>query len=61
MLGISEVLADMTGGILREQKPFKIVDLGSGGAMPMAVKTLHEIEGMYDVELIMTDLYPTGN
>jgi hypothetical protein len=61
MLGTSEVLAEMIAEILQKQKLLKIVDLGSGsgGAMPLAVKTLHEIEGMHDVELVMTDLYPS--
>ncbi|VAW16425.1 FIG00652690: hypothetical protein [hydrothermal vent metagenome] len=61
MLGTSEVLAEMIAEVLQKQKLLKIIDLGSGsgGAMPLAAKTLHEIEGMHDVGLVMTDLYPS--
>ena len=60
MMGISEVLADVIAKVLREHNLSRIVDLGSGsgGPMPEVLKILHKIDGLDEVELIMTDLYP---
>lgn len=60
MMGISEVLADLIAKVLSEYKLSHIVDLGSGsgGPMPQVLEALHRIDGLENVELIMTDLYP---
>ncbi len=60
MMGISEVLAYLVVRVLKEKELSKIVDLGSGsgGTMPEVLKALHKIEGLTQVELVMTDLYP---
>ncbi|WP_273568300.1 hypothetical protein [Maribacter halichondriae] len=60
MMGVSEVLAELIGGILKENKLTKIVDLGSGsgGAMPEVLNIIHRTSGLEHIELVMTDLYP---
>ena len=60
MMGISEVLSYLVARVLKEKELSKIVDLGSGsgGAMPEVLKALHKIDGLNQVELVMTDLYP---
>ncbi len=60
MMGISEVLAGLMAKALKGKKLSQIVDLGSGsgGAMPEVMKTLHETQGLEQVSLILTDLYP---
>lgn len=60
MMGLSEVLAYLIARVLQEKGLSKIVDLGSGsgGAMPEVLKALHKIDGLQQVELVMTDLYP---
>ena len=60
MMGTSEALAYLMARVLKEKGLSKIVDLGSGsgGAMPEVLKALHKIDGLDQVELVMTDLYP---
>ena len=60
MMGVSEVLAYLIYRVVKEKNLSKIVDLGSGssGAMPDVMKVLREIDGLKDIELVMTDLYP---
>lgn len=60
MMGISEVLCYLIARVLKEKKLSTIIDLGSGsgGAMPEVLKTLHTLNDLKHVELVMTDLYP---
>ncbi|MBC6997644.1 hypothetical protein [Cytophaga sp. FL35] len=60
MMGISEVLSHLLAGILKENNLNQIVDLGSGsgGCMPDVLGQLHQTDGLQDVRLLMTDLYP---
>lgn len=60
MMGLSEVISYLIARVLKEKGLSKIIDLGSGsgGAMPEVLQALHKIEGLAEVELIMTDLYP---
>lgn len=60
LMGVGEVLSDILAPILKQQKLNNIVDLGSGagGPMPMVLKTLNAQEGLSNVQLTMTDLYP---
>ncbi len=60
MMGISKVLATLIAQVLSTRKLSRIVDLGSGsgGPMPEVLEELHKIDGLENVELIMTDLYP---
>lgn len=60
MMGISEVLSNLLAGILKENNIKQIVDLGSGsgGCMPDVIEKLHQTDGLQDVRLLMTDLYP---
>jgi hypothetical protein len=60
MLGLSEVLSYLIARVLKEKGLSKIIDLGSGsgGAMPEVLQALHKIEGLDQIELVMTDLYP---
>ena len=60
MMGISEVLSNLLAGILKENNLNQIVDLGSGsgGCMPDVLGQLHQTDGLQDVRLLMTDLYP---
>ena len=60
MMGTSEVLSYLVARVLKEKGLTKIVDLGygSGGAMPEVLKALLKMEGLNQIELVMTDLYP---
>ena len=60
MMGTSELLADLIEKA-RKKYPFdQLVDLGSGagGAMPDVLKALNEKEGLENVKMLLTDLYP---
>lgn len=61
MIGVPEVLAALIGNVLKRKNISQIVDLGSGsgGAMPDVMASLHKIEELKKVSLIMTDLYPS--
>ena len=61
MIGIPELLAKMIADILKSKNLDTIVDLGSGsgGAMPEVLASLHKINGLEEVSLIMTDLFPS--
>ncbi|MBD0851499.1 class I SAM-dependent methyltransferase [Maribacter arenosus] len=61
MIGIPELLAKMIADILKSKNLNTIVDLGSGsgGAMPEVLASLHKINGLEEVSLIMTDMYPS--
>jgi len=60
MMGVSEVLSNLIAKVLKENKLNKIIDLGSGsgGAMPEVLASLHAIDGLGHIELVMTDLFP---
>tara|TARA_R110002167_G_scaffold261316_11_gene467816 strand:- start:2299 stop:3039 length:741 start_codon:yes stop_codon:yes gene_type:complete len=60
MMGISEVLAHLIAAILKERNIYQIVDLGSGsgGAMPDVLRKLRKMQGLEEVRLTLTDLYP---
>ena len=60
IIGVPELLANMIADILKKKSLSSIVDLGSGsgGAMPEVMDSLHEIEGLEQVMLTMTDLFP---
>lgn len=62
LMGIGDVLADLIGGVLLENNLKHIVDLGSGsgGAMPEVLTKLRKREGLEEVQLLMTDLYPNA-
>ncbi len=59
-MGIADVLTDLIARVLLEKKLDRVVDLGSGsgGAMPEVLAKLQQREGLGDVQLLMTDLYP---
>ena len=60
IIGVPELLANLIADILKKKSLSSIVDLGSGsgGAMPEVMDSLHEIEGLEQVTLTMTDLFP---
>ncbi|MCI4670350.1 MAG: hypothetical protein MRZ79_19590 [Bacteroidia bacterium] len=60
MMGIPEILGKLLADILKERGLKQIIDLGSGsgGSMPLVMDEIHKIQGMEDVKLVMTDLYP---
>jgi hypothetical protein len=62
MIGVPELLADLIANILKKKQINNIVDLGSGsgGAMPEVMDSLHKIEGLEQVTLTMTDLFPSS-
>ena len=62
IIGVPELLADLIADILKKKQINSIVDLGSGsgGAMPEVMDSLHEIEGLEQVTLTMTDLFPSS-
>lgn len=60
LLGASEPLAQLIAKILKKNNLKNIVDLGSGsgGVMPEVLKKLQKKDGLEDITLTMTDLYP---
>ena len=60
MVGTKEVIAGLLSEILKEGDYKRVVDLGSGsgGIMPDVIQELHSEEGLEDIELVLTDLYP---
>ena len=62
IIGVPELLANLIADILKKKSLSSIVDLGSGsgGAMPEVMDSLHEIEGLEQVTLTMTDLFPNN-
>ncbi|MBT8297549.1 MAG: hypothetical protein KJO52_04385 [Maribacter sp.] len=59
-LGVPELLAGLIADVMKKKKLSHIVDLGSGsgGAMPEVMLSLQDLEGLENVTLTLTDLFP---
>jgi len=61
-LGVPELLAGLIADVMKKKKLSHIIDLGSGsgGAMPEVLHSLHALEGLEEVTLTLTDLFPNS-
>ncbi|MBN2806868.1 MAG: hypothetical protein JXR22_09430 [Prolixibacteraceae bacterium] len=62
LMGVNEVLSELLHTVLGRIKANTIVDLGSGsgGSMPEVLQLLQEKQGNHNLQLVLTDLYPSS-